>query len=546
MGESRTGAHRQAEGLTREQRNRALEAEAQTRVEADKVQAINSFLRNDLLSQAEPKKNAVEDRVTLLEVLDRAAERVGERFAGRPDLEIALRKTIGQTYHDLASWDKSEQQFQAILDLASQKKADPFDEYWAMSNFAHIQMHQGRTDEKVLSLFRTAITGLTRVLGPDDVTTLNAQNELALAYQDAGRNAEAIQLFEATLKRCESKLGPDDAGTITTRHNLALAMYAVGRTAEAIPIFQSTLGQSESKFGPTSPTTLSVRHNLATVYMSSGRLNEAIPIFESTLKERERRLGVDEHDTVETRHQLGLAYMTSGRLNEAVALLQEVLEQRDRKLGKDNPATIVTAHNLAHAMSGLRNVKAEPLFLRALAYYQKTEGPDGPLTLDLTRDLVMMYVGMRRLAEAEPLAAELLARRKPQDAGKDPILANGLPILAQSLLKQKKWPEAETILRELLPFREKTQPDLWSTFSARSMLGDALLGQKKYAEAEPLLVEGYEGMKEREASMPVNAKTRLIEALDRLVHLYEAVDNKEMAEKWRRELEDRKARLQPK
>jgi len=33
------------------------------------------------------------------------------------------------------------------------------------------------------------------------------------------------------------------------------------------------------------------------------------------------------------------------------------------------------------------------------------------------------------------------------------------------------------------------------------MLGGSLLGQKRYAEAEPLLLSGYEGMKQRQRSL---------------------------------------------
>jgi len=38
------------------------------------------------------------------------------------------------------------------------------------------------------------------------------------------------------------------------------------------------------------------------------------------------------------------------------------------------------------------------------------------------------------------------------------------------------------------------------------MLGGSLLGQKKYAEAEPLLLSGYEGMKQREVKIPPEVK----------------------------------------
>jgi hypothetical protein len=57
---------------------------------------------------------------------------------------------------------------------------------------------------------------------------------------------------------------------------------------------------------------------------------------------------------------------------------------------------------------------------------------------------------------------------------------------------------------------------------------------------EPLLLAGYEGMKEREAKIPAQAKVRLTEALERLVQLYEATDQKEKADEWRKKLEEAK------
>src|SRR5262245_30651291 len=62
------------------------------------------------------------------------------------------------------------------------------------------------------------------------------------------------------------------------------------------------------------------------------------------------------------------------------------------------------------------------------------------------------------------------------------------------LLEQKKWAEAEPLLRQSLAIRANVQPDAWTTFNTRSLLGGALLGRKGYAEAEPLLLAGYRGL----------------------------------------------------
>jgi hypothetical protein len=50
--------------------------------------------------------------------------------------------------------------------------------------------------------------------------TLASRNNLAGAYESAGRLAEAIPLYEATLTEYERVLGPDHPNTRTVRDNL--------------------------------------------------------------------------------------------------------------------------------------------------------------------------------------------------------------------------------------------------------------------------------------------------------------------------------------
>ena len=87
-----------------------------------------------------------------------------------------------------------------------------------------------------------------------------------------------------------------------------------------------------------------------------------------------------------------------------------------------------------------------------------------------------------------------------------------------------------------MDFREQRTPDDWQTFNTRSVLGGSLLGQKRYAEAEPLLLSGYDGMKQRAASIPTDGKVRLKEALQRLAQLYEATGQAEKAAEWKKKL----------
>jgi tetratricopeptide (TPR) repeat protein len=487
-----------AEERTRGERDRAVKAEGKARIEADRAKTINDFLIGDLLTQAEPASNAPEDHVTLLEVLDRAAGKVGERFASHPQVEIVLRQAITGTYHGLASWEKAEQQARAWLELARRPGVEPAEIYGAQCNLAHALYHRGRVDKEVLDMAQSAVDGLTRVLGPGDPHTLVASGYLALAFTAAGRTTEAISILEATLRQTELKFGSDHPETLTVRNNLAFAYGQAGRTAEEIPLLEATLKQYESQLGRDNPETLAVRNNVAASYWHINRLDKSIPMFEELLKIQESKYGRGDLITLRFVGQLGVNYLSAGQVDKALPLLEEAY----------------------------RNVNRD-LTLRGFA-----------------ESLLEAYLRTGDVKRSRTFLQELLAEARKMFPKDDPQLAAELAALGHALLQGNAFAEAEPLIRESLAIRTKVKPDHWTTFSTRSMLGAALLGQKKDAEAEPLLVSGYEGMRQREATIP-QGNDRMTEALERLVQLYEATDKPNEAARWRKELEASKGTGKP-
>ena len=107
-----------------------------------------------------------------------------------------------------------------------------------------------------------------------------------------------------------------------------------------------------------------------------------------------------------------------------------------------------------------------------------------------------------------------------------------------ALVRLKAWSEAEAALSESLAIRKAKEPNGWLTFNTQSMRGAALLGQGQYNEAEPLLLDGYQGLKQREGTISWTNKSRVMtEAAERLVQLYDAWDRPDEAAKWRKERE---------
>ncbi len=864
---------RSAEQLMSQALEEIRQAQGEAQSEALKAKAINDFLTDDLMTQAEPAMNAVEDRVALVDVLDRAAENVGARFGGQPGVESALRQMIAKTYHGLASWAKAEQQWRTLLESARERNgAESREALWALSELAHVLHHRGRHDAEVLEMARSASEGLERMLGPedpnalvsrdklaqayayagrtaeaiklyepmlslwesqcgpDDPNTIGAYNNLAVAYRFAGRLDEAIKLLESTLTRLESKRGADHPGTLITRNNLASVYQRAGRFAQAInllepkraalesrlgfdhpnalsarhilgaayrdagriddsiKLLESTLALEESKLGPDHPSTLGTRDSLATTYRNAGRVPEAIKLLEPTVTLLDSKLGADHLDALSTRNNLALTYLDAGRFAESIKLLEPIVALRELKLGPDHPDTLVsrnnlgtayekggrvaeaikvleparalmesrlgvdhpntlaaydnlatayrkagraveaiklyeatfkaresklglehhdtvftgwslamayrqanrnadsvkllesmcalleskrgldhrdtlitrstlavayraagrldraisvcemmlnhmervlgrddlvtlatranlavdcqkvgryadsiellrplvaileskrgpdhgdtlatcynlarayhlagrdaeaipvyettlrrrearlgpdqldtllTAHDLAHALEATRPQEAEPLFRRAHEGYVMRQGRDAPMTFELDRDLALLLERTGRPVEAERFYRELLDRQGASLPADSPARAGILAMVGTNLLNQRKWSEAEAVLRECLAIRQKAQPDDWSTFNTRSQLGGALLSEGRFAEAEPLVVAGYEGLKTRAARIPDAGWPRLVEASRRVVELYEAWGRSADADTWRQRL----------
>jgi hypothetical protein len=162
--------------------------------------------------------------------------------------------------------------------------------------------------------------------------------------------------------------------------------------------------------------------------------------------------------------------------------------------------------------------------------------PEANYVATIAGALVDTYEQDQQFAKAEPFRREAVQRARQQFGDTDPRTAAPLARLGSNLLQQGKFADAEPLLRDCLAFRERAEPDVWTTFNVRSMLGGCLVGQKKYADAEPLLQQGYEGMKQRETKIPPQGKVRLTEALERLVQLYDVWDKPDQAMKWRNEL----------
>ena len=76
-----------------------------------------------------------------------------------------------------------------------------------------------------------------------------------------------------------------------------------------------------------------------------------------------------------------------------------------------------------------------------------------------------------QFAKAEPISRSFLEQARQQFGTDDPRTVGQMAVLGSNLLRQRKYNDAEPLLRDCLQVRQAKQPDAWNTFNAQSLLG---------------------------------------------------------------------------
>jgi serine/threonine protein kinase/Tfp pilus assembly protein PilF len=445
----------------------------------------------------------------------------------------------------------------------------------SMNNLASFYQNVGKLD-RALELFEQSASLTKKKLGLDHLHTLHGMKNLATAYYLVGQLDRALPMLEETVKLMKEKLGPDHIDTLKGMEGLGQALMDAGQTKQALEILEDVLRRRKAKLGINHEDTLTAMNSVAVAYKQVGKQNEAVSLFEESLKLHREKYGEYHPHTLMNTTNLASAYQAWGKHDLALSMLEKNLKVMQAKLEKNHPATLNCMNNLAACYCALKKLdRSIPLFEQLVSLRQQEPVKNPSKITEALGNLIVNYHDAGRFADAarsadqfvdtfqklpfglqgkyafsfltyvsesferagEPAKAEHLIRLylsaiREHSGTENPNYAEKLALLGLNLLKQKRWTDAESTLRECLTMREKYQSEGWGTFNTHSLLGGALLGQKEYANAEPHLLKGYEGMKAREQSIGPKGFTRIPEALDRLIQFYTETNKPEEVKKW--------------
>jgi serine/threonine protein kinase/tetratricopeptide (TPR) repeat protein len=290
---------------------------------------INTFLTQKLLAQAAPLSNPRGASLAVGELLDRTSAQLGREFDGQPEVEAAIRETLGSTYQSLALYEKARPHFEAAVKLN------------------------------------------TRLHGPHARQTLRAVNLLTALRDEAGEQAEVEPLMRRNLEDCARSLGPGDLVTLDAEYQLGLLLWHLRKLDESERRLRDSLKARRRVLGAQHPDTLRSINHLGLLLQERGSLGEA----EALALEYEHGIrclwGTKHPDYVTALTNRARLRLNQGNLTEAELLYQKAANEAVRIFGPEHPQTLAAIENHARVLTRIGR-KQEAAEVRS----RKTRGLD--------------------------------------------------------------------------------------------------------------------------------------------------------------------------
>jgi tetratricopeptide (TPR) repeat protein/predicted Ser/Thr protein kinase len=474
-------------------------AERQTAI----AKAVNDFLQNDLLGQANLYNQAKPDpNLSVRAVLDRAGANIGGKFNGQPEVEAAIRETIGNTDAQMGLHAQAQQQLEQALSLSRRALGPENPATLAiMVDLGWVYDHTGKYAEAE-KLYSRAAEADGRVLGKQNRQTLAATASLGAVYSEEGKYAQAEALLKPALELEERLLGPEDRDTRLAMAYLAWVYYLEHKHGLAEALNQRLLAIDRRVSGPQSAFVFMDMYDLANIYNSEDKYPEAETLASQVLEFRRKVLGLDNKQTLAAMEELFIAYKGENKYAQAEALGKQTLELQRRVIGSEDPDTLSTEESLAdiYRCEG-RFQLSESMAMKVLETERRVLGPDSPTVAMSLNMLSFDYAAQGRYSEAEDLFRQYSQGSSP-NAAVDGAFALFLLVFADP---PRRDPVQGLVLARRALLSEPDDPDrlnMLGVAEVRNGLWDEAIGTLKkattlHAEKDPedflFLAQAYQG-----------------------------------------------------
>jgi len=187
-----------------------------------------------------------------------------------------------------------------------------------------------------LKLTNIVVTNWTVALGPADMATLQAKNQVGNMLTNQAKHREALEIFEELIGVGAERFVHDRAFSLTVMNNLGVAHLNLDQFEKAEKILRRAFQECAALFGESHPKTLRLADNLGSALTGLGNHQEAFDLLTATLVARTAVRGELHQDTLFTACHLGEALIGLRRHGEAQAILDQTLRSQRDLLGDEH------------------------------------------------------------------------------------------------------------------------------------------------------------------------------------------------------------------
>jgi serine/threonine-protein kinase len=433
-------------GFVRERslRGEAEGAREQAQIQAARAVAVSGFL-GELLSSVDPKK-AQGREVTVAEVLDQAAQRISEseEVAEQPSVEAAVRMTIGATYVSLGKAGEAREHIERAFELYGGWESSEPEALAAAAELGVLYHRLGLHDDSERVLRRVLDTRVA-LYGEEHPDSLKAINHLADLYFSLGRLDEVEPLDRKVLEIRRRVLGDEHPDTIRSVNAVASTLFNRGRYSDAAHLFEEAHAFKRRELGDSHPDTLTLANNLAATYLELGRYVEAETLFLKVLAGRARVLGEEHGETGVAYHNLGVTLAQLGRHGAAEDHLRRAITIRGGPAGSGRSCLFSKSYLADVIRDRGRLADAESLYLETIARQREHLGDEDGDTLKTVVGLAELRLRQGRAEEAERLVVGVLDTQIRVRGESHPDTLTSLTLLARILNDKGRHDEALTL-----------------------------------------------------------------------------------------------------
>jgi serine/threonine protein kinase/Tfp pilus assembly protein PilF len=408
---------------------RATRARELAERESAKLHAVNDFVTG-MLSSPDPY-HAGDREVTVVEVLDRAASQLEGGLEGTPEVEVALRMTLGNTYWSVARLDDAEKQFRAALEVQRAISGDAEGHAKVLGDLGLLLAEKGRYEEAEAA-FREQLERARAALGPTHPEALSGLSSLAGVLADQDELAAAESVLVGGLEASRALTGDDRDIRLSLLRTLGGIRYYRGDYEGAQAAFEENVAAARDLFGEGHPATIVALDALANTL--SLRLDHvrAEEVSRKVVAAQRRAFGDRHPDVARALGSLATVLLRKGDAESAEPLLREALSIRIEALGTEHRHTATTMSDLAWALERCGKIEEAASFYReALAIQRRVLGEGHRDVAVIQNRWAGLEAQRGDFAAAESLYVAALAINRAQLGEEHIETVNGVRALAE-------------------------------------------------------------------------------------------------------------------